>query len=256
MSVAACAGLVHRGDPDRFAAAMSVPVPARDILFPFFAFNLEIARAPWVTEEAMIAEMRLQWWRDAVEEIGQGKSPRAHEVTGPLAAAMSADPGPIAATLDHAIAARRWDIYRDPFEDEAHFDSYIDHTSGGLSWAIAMAFGAPDALESAVRDVAFAGGVAAWLQAIPQLEDRGRKPLVDGRSEAVAALAKRALARFKKGRRTDFGAATPALRPFWMAPAILQQAAKTPQRVAQGELGLSEFRKRSSLAWRGLVGGI
>lgn len=56
----ACAGLVERGDPDRFRAVMAVPVAARRILFPIFAFNIEVSRAPWVTQETVIAEMRLQ----------------------------------------------------------------------------------------------------------------------------------------------------------------------------------------------------
>ena len=84
----ACAQLVEKGDPDRFTATMAAPVEARKVLFPIYAFNVEVAGAPWFTEEAMIAEMRLQWWRDAVEEIGEGKPPRAHEVVGPLAEVM------------------------------------------------------------------------------------------------------------------------------------------------------------------------
>ena len=80
MSVAACAALVERGDPDRFMAVMAAPVALRVRLFPLYAFNLEIARAPWVTTQPMIAEMRLQWWRDVVAE----PAPRAHEVVGPL----------------------------------------------------------------------------------------------------------------------------------------------------------------------------
>ncbi|TNF18762.1 MAG: phytoene synthase, partial [Rhodobacteraceae bacterium] len=59
----ACAAIVEKGDPDRFASAMAAPVAARARLFPLYAFNLEVARAPWVTQEPMIAEMRLQWWR-------------------------------------------------------------------------------------------------------------------------------------------------------------------------------------------------
>ena len=55
----ACAELVQRADPDRFMAAMAAPVAARRVLFPLYALNVEIARAPWVTQEAMIAEMRL-----------------------------------------------------------------------------------------------------------------------------------------------------------------------------------------------------
>ena len=56
-----CAGLVQRGDADRFMAIMAAPVSARAVLFPLFAMNIEVSRAPWVTQESMIAEMRLQW---------------------------------------------------------------------------------------------------------------------------------------------------------------------------------------------------
>ncbi len=84
MSIAACAALVERGDPDRFMAVMAAPVPARARLFPLYAFNLEVARAPWVTQEPMIAEMRLQWWRDTVEALACGGPVRAHEVVAPL----------------------------------------------------------------------------------------------------------------------------------------------------------------------------
>ena len=44
------------------------------MLFALFAFNLEVARAPWVTQQPMIAEMRLQWWCDALDEIAFAKS--------------------------------------------------------------------------------------------------------------------------------------------------------------------------------------
>ena len=44
----ACAALVERGDPGRFRATMAAPLAARRVLFPLYAFNLEVARAPWV----------------------------------------------------------------------------------------------------------------------------------------------------------------------------------------------------------------
>ena len=87
--VNACAAIVQRGDPDRFMATMAAPVAARRVLFPLYAFNVEVARAPWVTEESMIAEMRLQWWRDAVEEVAKGGVVRRHEVVTPLAEVLA-----------------------------------------------------------------------------------------------------------------------------------------------------------------------
>src|SRR6056297_3443190 len=121
----ACAQLVEAGDAERFAAVMAAPVAARAKLFPLYAFNIEVSRAPWVTQEPMIAEMRLQWWRDALEEIAEGCAVRKHEVTTPLADAIS--PG-TARRLDALVAARRWDIYSEAFEDDGHFAEYLDAT--------------------------------------------------------------------------------------------------------------------------------
>lgn len=250
--IAACAGLVQRGDPDRFSAAMAARPEARDILFPLYAFNLEVARAPWLTQETMIAEMRLQWWRDALEEIGQGKSPRRHEVVTPLTGFLDAE---ALRNLDQLVAARRWDIYKDPFEDAAHFAQYIDATAGNLIWVAARALG--EAEEGVVRDFAYGVGIANWLCAIPDLEARKRVPLVDGRPEAVALLAEGALQRLRGARqRRDRlrGGAGQALLVGWQAETVLQQAAHCPELVADGALGQSGFRKKSTLMLRALSG--
>lgn len=238
MSLQACADLVARGDPERFRAAMATPPEARAVLFPLYAFNLEVSRAPWVTQEPMIAEMRLQFWRDVAEEIGQGAPPRAHEVAAPLAQAVRAEDAPL---LDGLVAARRWDIYREPFEDAAHFDAYLDATGGNLAWAAARALGAPDGAEGAVRDAAWAFALAGFLRAVPDLEARGRVPLLDGRAEGVAALAGLGLERLSRARArrgTVPKAAGYALHAGWQAEAILRQAQAEPARVAAGALGL------------------
>ncbi|MDA3859145.1 MAG: squalene/phytoene synthase family protein, partial [Roseovarius sp.] len=180
----ACADLLRRGDPDRFLAAMAAPVAARRVLLPIYAFNLEVARAPWVTQEPMIAEMRLQWWRDALGEIREVGVVRRHEVVTPLASVLD----PVgAAQLDDLIEARRWDIYREPFADQAAFERYISDTSGGLLAVSAKALGPAD--EAVLADAGYALGLANWLRAIPALEAAGRIPLVDGRPEALRDLA-------------------------------------------------------------------
>lgn len=246
MSLAACADLVRRADPDRFLAAMAAPVPARAVLFPLYALNVEIARAPYMSDEPMIAEMRLQWWRDAVDEIVAGKPPRAHEVVQPLAALIRDHALP-PEMLDQMIAARRWDIWRDPFEDEAAFRAHLDTTSGHLMWLGALALGAPAQLQAPVRQVGYAMGLANWLRAVPELEGRGRLPLPDGRVQAIADLARDGLAALKAARRAPMDAAIPALRAAWQTRAILKQAVAAPARVASGTLGTSEFRRRAGL---------
>ncbi|MDA5556068.1 squalene/phytoene synthase family protein [Shimia sp. MMG029] len=250
--LAACAALVQRADPDRFAATMATEPNAREKLLPIYAFNAEVARAPWVTQESMIAEMRLQWWRDALEEIRAGGVVRRHEVVTPLALILQQDATTV---LDDLIEARRWDIYRDPFDDAAHFERYIEATAGGLMQVAAQALG--ECPPQVARDVGYALGLANWLQAIPALEEAKRVPLVDGRPEAVAALAEAGLARLRaaRARRKDVSAdAGQAFLAAWQAEAILRQAAQEPARVAAGALGMSEFGKRAGLMWRALSG--
>lgn len=244
MSLEACADLVRRADPDRFLAAMAAPAAARTVLFPVFAFNVEVARAPWVTAEPMIAEMRLQWWRDALAEIAAGGPVRRHEVVDALAPVLDVEG---ARLLDALIEARRWDIGTEPFADQAAFAAHIQATSGNLLWAAARALGAGDA-EAAVRGPAWAAGLANWLLAVPELEARGRIPLPDGRVQAVRALAAEGLSRLA-ARRAPV-AARPVLLATWRAGALLRQAHRHPERVAQGILGQSEFSRRFSLLWR------
>ena len=246
MSLQACADLVAKGDPDRFAAAMAAPVPAREKLLPIYAFNVEVARAPWVASEPMIGEMRLQWWRDALEEIAEGKGVRQHEVTTPLASVLD---GEGARLLDKLIAARRWDLHPDAFEDDGHFNEYLDATGGGLMWAAGRALDGTD--EAAFREVGRASALANLFLAVPELEARGRKPVVDGRPEALRALAEAALDRLQKLRLPKTGQA--ALLAGWRATALLRRVVEDPRRVADGTLAESEFRRRFGLikaSWR------
>ncbi|MBN2905428.1 MAG: squalene/phytoene synthase family protein [Rhodobacteraceae bacterium] len=253
MTLEACADIVRRGDPDRFAAVMAGPVAARARLLPLYAFNVEVARAPWLASEPMIAEMRLQWWRDALAEIAAGAPVRRHEVATPLSQVL---PREVAVALDGLVLARRWDAYRDAFADEAALEGHIAATSGDLMWAGARVLGAEGGAQ-ALRDLGFAMGLAGWLMAVPELEARGRIPLVDGRPQGVAALARRGLARLAAARaaRGDIPrAAIPAARTAWRAGPILARAARDPGAVAQGRLGGSEFVRRGGLLWRGLTG--
>ncbi|KIN61296.1 Phytoene/squalene synthetase [Sulfitobacter noctilucae] len=248
----ACATLVERADPLRFRAAMAAPVAARRVLFPLYAFNVEVARAPWVTQEPMIAEMRLQWWRDACEEITQGDPVRKHEVTVPLASVIGAGD---AILLDELIAARRWDIYKDAFEDEGHFARYLNQTAGHLTWVAARNLGEAD--EATVRAAAFASGVAAWLLAIPELEARGRVPLLDGTPAGVASLALEGLARLTQARAQRGSvsrAAGAALLHVGAALPVLKQAVADPSAVAEGRLMDPVAADRVRLGFRALTG--
>ena len=248
MSVAACAELVQRGDPDRFRAVMAAPREVRGQLFPLYAFNLEVARAPWVTQEPLIAEMRLQWWRDAVENAASGAA-RAHEVAGPLHDLIR-DFGLPVEVLDRLIAARRWDIHRDPHADVAALDSYLEDTGAGLMWLAARALGAPDGAEGAVRAYGWAAAAAGYLRAVPELRARGRQPLPEGMvATDLAQIGLQRLAEAHKARKTVPKEVAPALLAGWQAEGLLRQAL-----AGQSPPELPEAQKRWRLLWQAFTG--
>ncbi len=245
---------VARADPDRHAAARAAPPDARAPLLALYAFNLEIARAPYVATEPMIAEMRLQFWADTLDDIAAGRPARAHEVAEPLAAAWRAHDLPVA--LGHEmIAARQWDIARAPHPDTTALHAHIDRSAGHLTWLAAKVLGAPDTAQDTVRAFARGAGLANWLAAVPALRATGRAPLPDGAD--IAALARdgqAALARARAARDRVPAACAPALLAGAQADAILRAARAAPSRVTAGTLVPSEFRRRGTLALRALTG--
>ncbi len=251
MSLDACARLVARGDPDRFLAVLAAPVAARVRLLPLYAFNLEVARVPWVTDEPLIAEMRLQFWRDVLAD----DHPPAHEVAGPLWQAMH-ESGIDSKELDRIVQARLWDVGRRAHADAAALAAYLDDTAAGLMWAAGRVLGAPAAAEGGLRDLGWAAGLANYLRAVPALQAKGRIPLVDDRARAISELAEQGLARLSSARaqRHGFGAGRPAALAGWLARPILEQARRFPQRVAAGGLGVSEFTRRGRLLWVAATG--
>lgn len=240
-SLTAAAEAVRRGDPDRFAATMAAPADLRDRLWPLYAANLEIARAPWASAEPMVAEMRLQWWIDALEGVGEGREP-PHEI-GP--ALM-----PLAGPARHLIAvaeARRADCWPKPFADRAALWAYLDQTAGSLYWGAAEALGAPEGAEGQVRGFGAGAGLAALLRAWPELVARNRPPMAGLGPDEFRTLAEEGLARLAAGRRALRGPARAALLPGWQARTLLGRVRKGADPLVPGTLELSEFSRRTGL---------
>ena len=248
VSLQSCAELVERGDPDRFLSVMAAPVAARPALFAIYAFNIEVTRAPWVTQESLIAEMRLQWWRDALEEIAATKPVRAHEVTQELARCV---PASAAQRLDRVIEARRLDITREPFADWRSFQDYLRATSGELMAASAQTLGVNGDLET-LADYGGAAGLANWLIGYPSL----KAMLPEDGPDAIVAQAKWAQDVMKKTRAKLPKAAYPAVRASWLAARTLHLAAAEPVTIQDGTLHIPEVTRRGSLLWRVWAGRI
>jgi NADH dehydrogenase [ubiquinone] 1 alpha subcomplex assembly factor 6 len=82
-----CLTQVRQGDRDRYLALLFSPAETRASLAAIAAFNLELARAASEISESMMGLVRLQWWREAVEEIRAGGAIRRHPVVEAVAVA-------------------------------------------------------------------------------------------------------------------------------------------------------------------------
>lgn len=250
---------------------MSAPAGARERLLVLYAFNLEVARAPWVTNEELIAEMRLQWWLDAIEGIYAGKL-AAHEVVAPLAEVIEQGNLPKQMFLD-LINARRFDIFRDGHADREAFDRYIDATSGNLVQLAALSLGASKGSLPLVADFGYAVGVANLFRALPRLYGFGRHPVPvkctldrnavaggevpDNLSESLVKIATDAsakLANSRSNREVLDRSATPAMLVGWQSEIPLNLVARQPKQTLRRSMETSEFRKKVSLLWRNTTG--
>jgi phytoene/squalene synthetase len=242
--IATCAALVERGDPDRFAATMAIPVAARRVLFPLYAFNLEIARAPWMSNEPLIAEMRLQWWHDALEEIASGGPVRRHEVATPLSDVLDAD---AARLLMGCVEARRREAQRIPMASADDLADYVAATGGTLMWVAARTLGGTD--ETRARDRGAAAGLASYFLGVPLFLARGINPLPEMTTAQFDALVGDHLTKASRpgGTRRATGAQRFAEMAAWRAAGILKRARRDPAAIPEGRLAEPEALRRLGL---------
>ena len=137
-----CETAARRDDPDRWLASLFAPDAARPDLNALLAFNGELARTREQVSQAMLGEIRLQWWRDAIEGIYAG-NPRAHPVVRTLAQAVARHD--LARPLfDRLIDARTDDLYETPPVNLAALEAYADGTSAQLNRLLLAALGVRD----------------------------------------------------------------------------------------------------------------
>ncbi|PPR11372.1 MAG: hypothetical protein CFH41_00954 [Alphaproteobacteria bacterium MarineAlpha11_Bin1] len=127
-----CEEQVRNYDYDRYFAAAFAPGEIRRGLMALYAFNIEIASVRERVSEAILGEIRLQWWRDAVEEIYSG-SAREHAVVTELAAAIEKFSLP-KESFDRMIDGRVFDMADEAPEDINAFENYVSATAGELAY--------------------------------------------------------------------------------------------------------------------------
>jgi phytoene synthase len=163
-AAAYCAELVRRRDPDRYFADLFAPAHARPHLLAIHAFNAEVARVGEIVSEPLPGEMRLQWWRDALEAGDAGGNPVAAALLDTIAAFRL----PVAAFLT-LLEARTFDLYNDPMPDRAAVEGYAGDTASSLFQlaAIVLAGGRDPGSADAAGHAGVAYALTVLLRAFP-----------------------------------------------------------------------------------------
>ncbi|MDH4982847.1 squalene/phytoene synthase family protein [Hyphomicrobium sp. D-2] len=254
-------------DYDRYLAALLAPVSARHNLITLAAFHGEIARIPQQVREPTMAEIRLQWWRDVLDEI-------ATEVTAPVRAESGEDEAaigmPLADAVRRAVGAGGMDV--------ALLGSIVDTYDHLIYGGDLAASGAVSAFAAGSQGAAFSLGVAALgedagapecdaliaaagqaygrvqlLRALPVLCALGRNPfgtndldavVTELRTEALAWLAE-ARAGFKDAPR----GVLPAMLPLALVEPYLKAFERLGDRCVTTEANVSPLTRVWRIYW-------
>ncbi len=193
----------RKHDPDRFFCALIAPPAAREALFALIGYHHELGRAREAASNPMIAAIRLQWWRDALEQ------PRRHEVATPMQQAIAAgllDPADLLAMAD----AREAELDEDGIPSRAAFAAYLRGTHGGYAVAAGRMLGAAGPDLATLQAIGAAQGLAALLRSAPAMAVRGRCLL------PLDALAEAGLDPYQA--QADPGRLAPVIQALALAP--------------------------------------
>jgi NADH dehydrogenase [ubiquinone] 1 alpha subcomplex assembly factor 6 len=166
--------LVRRHDRDRFHTVLFAPATVREALFALYTFNYEIARVRESVREAMLGQIRLQWWREAIDAAFSGAVPRRHDVVEAVTVAIR-ERGLSRAPFDRLIDTRERDLDDAPPATLAALEDYAEGSSAQLALLALETLGAatPEAREAA-HHVGIAYALAGLLRAMPFHAGAGR----------------------------------------------------------------------------------
>src|SRR5438128_7555304 len=125
-----CEALVRASDKDRYLSTLFAPADKRGPLFALYAFNHEIASIRERAREPMPGEIRLQWWRDVLNNERSGEA-AANPIAAALLNTITRFQLPVSALLD-LIEAHSFDLYDDPMPTLAALEGYERKTEAAV----------------------------------------------------------------------------------------------------------------------------
>ncbi len=158
--------IAKAGDPDRYAAALFAPREVRQHLFALYAFNVELAGIGEQVKEPQLGEIRLQWWRDALDRVVAGEK-AGHPVADAIGRTAS-ECGLPPELLHTLIDARHFDVSVKVMPGVFALEDYIAETAGTLFQLSAGILGGGEEKSwPAAKAAGLAYGLTGLMRALP-----------------------------------------------------------------------------------------
>ncbi|KAA0971252.1 phytoene/squalene synthase family protein [Aureimonas fodinaquatilis] len=164
-----CRKIVEQADADRAVSLSFVPPELQGPVAALYAFDIETARIAAMVSQPLPGEIRLQWWRDRLnnpDDLGQGS---------PVAQALLATVERFSLPLDafeRFLEARIFDLYNDPMPGRSEFEAYAGETTATVIMLVAMVLDREVANQ--IADAAGHAGVACLASSALMHEERHR----------------------------------------------------------------------------------
>ncbi|PST24750.1 phytoene/squalene synthase family protein [Mesorhizobium plurifarium] len=148
-------------DRDRYLACLLSPSEKQHALAALYAFYAEIARVRDMVKEPLPGEIRLQWWRDLLDN--EQSDGAGHPLAEALLRCIRQHHLPVR-VLQDMIDARIFDLYDDPMQDREALEGYAGETASALIQLSSLILDPDNAAQSA-----YAAGHAGVAQTIAGL---------------------------------------------------------------------------------------
>ncbi|KAI1743468.1 Squalene/phytoene synthase [Xylaria scruposa] len=172
-----CVTQLRQSDNDSFLIRHFIPESRRDAYDAFRALNLELVRLPELVSNPTIGQLRMQFWRDAINNTFAGRPPKEpimillHAVLLRLASADPRNsPSSIRFWLLRMIATREKHMDNRPFPSLAALEDYAENTYSTLMYSTLAALSVQSThMDHLASHIGKACGIAALCRGIPVL---------------------------------------------------------------------------------------
>ncbi|CAK7218985.1 hypothetical protein SBRCBS47491_003691 [Sporothrix bragantina] len=183
-----CVNQLRTGDYDAHLVRHFLPRGVRDAYLALRTLNLELARLPETVSNPTIGAMRMQFWKDAINNTFDGNPPREpvslllYAALAGLAARTETNPGDgnwssIKFWLQRFISTRQQRMDNRPFASLAALEEYSESTYATLMYVtLAMLPLRSMHVDHLASHIGKACGIAAILRGIPVLAAPSPQP--------------------------------------------------------------------------------